>query len=43
MTIHLLLLIGALVSFLLKAFTVPTGRVDCMNLGFAFLVLSLLV
>jgi hypothetical protein len=43
MGIRLLLIIGALVCFLLKAFSVPTGRVDCMNLGFAFLTATLLV
>jgi hypothetical protein len=41
--IKIVLLVCALISFLVKAFGVNTGQVDCMNLGFAFLVASLLV
>ena len=41
--IKIVLIVCALVCFLLKAFSVPTGRVDTMNLGFAFLVATLLV
>ena len=43
MGIRLILIIAALVCFILKALSVPTGRVDCMNLGFAFLTATLLV
>jgi hypothetical protein len=43
MGIKLILIVAALVCFILKAFAVPTGRVDCMNLGFAFLTATLLV
>jgi hypothetical protein len=43
MALKTLCLIGAAVCFLIKAFSVNTGRLDCMNLGFFFLVLSLLV
>lgn len=42
MSIHTLLIMGALVCFLLKAFGVG-GRVDFMNLGFACLTATLLV
>jgi len=38
-----ILLICAFASFLLKALGVPIWRLDLMNLGFAFLVLTLLV
>lgn len=40
MSIKIFLLVAALVCFILKAFSVNTGRVDCMNLGFAFIVAS---
>jgi len=36
-------IVCALVCFLLKAFNLPVERVDFMNLGFAFLVATLLV
>ena len=41
MSIHLFLIIAALICFLLKAFGVG-GRVDWMNLGFACLTATLL-
>jgi hypothetical protein len=34
--------LAAAVCFALKAFAVPAGRVDFMNLGFVFVVLSLI-
>lgn len=43
MSATLLLLILALICFLLKAFSVPAGRVDFMNLGFAFIVASMII
>jgi hypothetical protein len=42
LSVSLVLLVCAAVCFLLKALQVPTGRVDCMNLGFFFVVLSML-
>lgn len=38
----LVLTVCALICFILKAFAVPVGTVDTMNLGFAFLVAALL-
>ena len=43
MRLKLMFIVAALVCFVLKALSVPTGRVDCMNLGFAFLTATLLV
>jgi hypothetical protein len=43
MDIKAILVVCALICFLLKAFAVPTGTVDTMNLGFAFLTATLLV
>ena len=43
MGIRFVLIVMALVCFILKAFSVPTGKIDCMNLGFAFLTATLLV
>ena len=42
MNINLLLVVGAIVCFVLKAFGVGS-RVDWMNLGFALLTATLLV
>ena len=42
MSIHLLLIVGAIVCFVLKAFGVG-ARVDWTNLGFALLTATLLV
>lgn len=41
LSLKVVLFICALVCFLLKAFGVP-GRVDWMNLGFAFIVAAFL-
>jgi len=41
--VRLVLVICALVCFILKALSVNTGSVDCMNLGFAFLTATLLI
>jgi hypothetical protein len=41
--IKLVLLICALVSMGLSAFSVPTGRINTMTLSFAFLIATLLV
>jgi hypothetical protein len=43
MPIKLILYIAALISMLLSAFTVNTGRVNTMSLAFAFLIASLVV
>ena len=43
MNIDLFLYIAAFVCFLVKGFTVNTGRVDLWPLGWAALVLSLIV
>ena len=43
MSVHVFLLIGALVCFIIKAIGINTGRIECMNLGFAFIVGSMLV
>ncbi len=43
MSIDLVCYIAAAVSFLLKALSVNTGRIDTMNLGFFFLALSLIL
>jgi hypothetical protein len=43
MGLKTIMLVCAVVCFALKAFSVPTGRIDCMNLGFCFVVLSALV
>lgn len=43
MSIKLICIFGALISFLLSAFSVPTGRINTQSLGFAFLVLALLI
>ncbi len=44
MTINLkfFLLFAAMICFIIKAFSVNTGRIDCMNLGFAFIVAAVL-
>lgn len=42
MTVKMLFLLLALICFLLKAFSVNAGRVDFMNLGFAFIVASMI-
>ena len=39
----IIVLVCALVCFLLKALQVPVWRLDLMNLGFMFVVLSWLV
>lgn len=41
--IKTVLIIFAIVCFVIKALGIPTGRVDCLPLGFAFLTCTLLV
>lgn len=43
MSVDLILYVVAFVCFLLKGFTVNTGRVDLWPIGWAALVLSLIV
>lgn len=43
MSIHLLCLVLAAISFLLKALSVNLGRIDLMNLGFFFVVLAFIL
>jgi hypothetical protein len=42
-TIHFVLILFALVSFLVAATGAPTGRVNCIALGLAFWVATLLI
>jgi len=42
-SIDIVCFIAAAISFLVKALGVNTGRIDCMNLAFFFLALSLIV
>ena len=41
--LKIVLLVLALICFVVRALSIPTGRIDTMNAGFAFLVASLLV
>lgn len=43
MSVKLILLVIAAICFGLKAFSVNAGRVDFMNLGFMFVVLSVII
>jgi hypothetical protein len=43
MSVDLVCYIAAAVCFILRALSVNTGRIDCTNLGFFFLVLSLIL
>lgn len=42
LSIRLVFLVLALIFFILKGFSVPAGRIDFMNLGFAALVAAFL-
>lgn len=42
LSVSVVCLLLALICFVLKGLSVPTGRVDLMNIGFAFVVASVL-
>lgn len=41
--LHIVLIVIAIVCFVIRAFGVPTGRVDLLPLGLAFLAAAFLV
>jgi len=43
MSVHVLFLVVAVICFLIKGFSVNTGRVDLWPTGWAFVVAALLV
>lgn len=43
LTLRTVCIFIAAICFLIKAFSVNTGRIECMSLGFFFLVVGLLL